>query len=59
MTKHDVTRTVLAVIEAMLGGNHLQIIDMPVVRTSSHFGENFLRVGHKTMVSLAVPPCNA
>jgi hypothetical protein len=44
MPKHDVTRPVLIVIDAQPAGNNFQILNPPVARITTHFGDEFRRV---------------
>ena len=55
MPKNDVAGSMLIVIDAHTMRNNLQILDPPVARIPPHVGNQFCRVRHNYMVSLAVP----
>jgi hypothetical protein len=45
----------LIVVNAEAPRNHLQVFNPPIARIPSHFRDQFGRVRHIVMVSLAVP----
>ena len=53
--KHDVTRSVLIVIDTQPAGNNLQILNPPIAWITAHFGNKLRRVRHNHTVSHAVP----
>jgi len=55
MPKHDVARPALIVIDAQTSGNNFQILNPPIPRIASHFGDELRRVRHDYMVSPVVP----
>src|SRR5579885_201284 len=53
--KHDVAGSVLVMIDTQPVGDDLQVLNPPVTRVAPHFGDEFRRVRHDSMVPHAVP----
>lgn len=55
MPKHDVAGPVLIVIYAQAVRDYFEIFNAPVAGIAPHFGDEFPRVRHKSMVSPVIP----
>lgn len=55
MPKHDVAGPVLVVIDAQAVRDYFEILDAPVAGIAPHFGDEFPRVRHISMVSPVIP----